>query len=214
MKTFLFFLFYSIFCLSSFSQVSEISTLTNRKSELERMRNILNDSIKRIDTRLNYLKLKENPPQKISSIYTKTKIISDAKIKNKPEVLADIISIIPAGDSLIVYDYFNGYWQIEKDSVTGYTSDLYLAKNQRMLAMLNKRAKNELVNRFGEKTANRITNHEIWIGMTSELVVLSIGYPKEVNKSTYSWGVHEQWIYDNKYIYLENDKLTSWQEQR
>ena len=32
------------------------------------------------------------------------------------------------------------------------------------------------------------------------------GMPTEINKTTYEWGVSEQWVYpDNKYIYIEED---------
>jgi hypothetical protein len=48
--------------------------------------------------------------------------------------------------------------------------------------------------------------------MTSEMVIDSQGRPKDINKTVGSWGVHEQWVYENNtYLYLENDRLTSWQ---
>ena len=49
------------------------------------------------------------------------------------------------------------------------------------------------------------------IGMTSEEAIKSTwGEPKEINKSTYSWGIKEQWCYsDNRYIYLEDGVVTS-----
>jgi len=58
----------------------------------------------------------------------------------------------------------------------------------------------------------KIFQEEIWIGMTSEMVIDSQGRPKDINKTVGSWGVHEQWVYENNtYLYLENDRLTSWQ---
>lgn len=52
------------------------------------------------------------------------------------------------------------------------------------------------------------------IGMTADEVLHSTwGKPKKINKSTYSWGTKEQWVYyGNKYIYLENGIVTSIQE--
>ncbi len=52
--------------------------------------------------------------------------------------------------------------------------------------------------------------------MTSDMAVESLGKPSEINKSVGSWGVHEQWNYIiyNAYLYFENGKLTSWQEQK
>ena len=37
----------------------------------------------------------------------------------------------------------------------------------------------------------------------------SWGKPRKVNRSTYTFGVHEQWVYDGGYLYFEDGKLTS-----
>ncbi len=52
------------------------------------------------------------------------------------------------------------------------------------------------------------------IGMTAEQVEASTwGKPKDINKTTYSWGVKEQWVYSNyRYIYLEDGVVTAIQE--
>ena len=49
------------------------------------------------------------------------------------------------------------------------------------------------------------------IGMTAEEVLKSTwGEPEHINKTTYSWGVKEQWCYSAyRYIYLENGIVTS-----
>lgn len=49
------------------------------------------------------------------------------------------------------------------------------------------------------------------IGMTAEEVKESTwGTPKEINKTTYEWGITEQWVYSGyRYIYFENGKVTS-----
>lgn len=49
------------------------------------------------------------------------------------------------------------------------------------------------------------------IGMTAKEVKNSAwGEPEDINKSTYSWGIKEQWCYsDNRYIYLEDGIVTS-----
>lgn len=52
------------------------------------------------------------------------------------------------------------------------------------------------------------------IGMTAKEVEASTwGKPKDINKTTYSWGVKEQWVYSNyRYIYLEDGVVTAIQE--
>ena len=57
-----------------------------------------------------------------------------------------------------------------------------------------------------------IKAQRIIIGMTKEQILLSWGKPDKINRTVGSWGVHEQWIYGDKYLYLENDKLTSFQD--
>ena len=48
--------------------------------------------------------------------------------------------------------------------------------------------------------------------MMDKQVLSSWGEPKERNKTVGSWGVHEQWIYGERYIYIQNGVLTSYQE--
>lgn len=52
------------------------------------------------------------------------------------------------------------------------------------------------------------------IGMTSDEILKSTwGEPKKINKTTYSWGIAEQWVYSNyRYIYFENGIVTAIQE--
>ena len=56
-----------------------------------------------------------------------------------------------------------------------------------------------------QETTQAIKNNPA-LGMTAEEVLQTTwGKPKRINKTTYTWGIEEQWIYpDNQYIYLEN----------
>lgn len=56
-----------------------------------------------------------------------------------------------------------------------------------------------------------IKNQEICRGMTKDMAILSWGEPNDINRSVGSWGVQEQWCYENSYLYFENGRLTSWQ---
>lgn len=64
-----------------------------------------------------------------------------------------------------------------------------------------------------------IAERKIWIGMTEDQLILSWGLPDDRNNSTYSFGVHSQWVYGTfgSYVYLEGKdnnslKVTSWQD--
>ena len=62
------------------------------------------------------------------------------------------------------------------------------------------------------KFKNAIIDKKIKIGMTKKMVLDSWGAPNDIHRTVGSWGVHEQWVYDNQYLYLENDILTSFQD--
>ena len=73
---------------------------------------------------------------------------------------------------------------------------------------------------------DRIERHELWIGMTEEQAVLSVGETLDKNRTTTANGVREQWVYDTHdtaiisaitgafsgYLYFEDGRLTSWQD--
>ena len=197
---------------SGYSQNQELQKLVIIRDSLIIKRNQINDSLKIIDVRINFLKFKESDLNNQNIIFTETTTRSAAKIKNKPDVFGDIIGSIPKGEIIKVYDYFDSYWLVEKDSIKGYTSEIYLLNNQQMNKIKQSHDRSKTINKFGESVANKIFNHSIWIGMTDEMARLSIGSPLEVNRTTGSWGIHEQWVYKNRYLYFENGKLTSWQD--
>lgn len=55
-----------------------------------------------------------------------------------------------------------------------------------------------------------IANGKVRIGMTQEQVVVAWGRPEDINKTVYSFGVHEQWVYGiGSYLYFEDGILTT-----
>ena len=157
--------------------------------------------------------------------YTKT----DAKVKAKPSPMGELLGTIKKKKPVTVYDYEGGYWLISYGNLNGYTSDLYLNIQPEMEAYLlaiesKKKIEDEetrkrvaekqahKLDKFDEATASKIRAHKYWIGMTTEMARLSRGNPDDINRSVGSWGTHEQWVYDNLYLYFEDGKLTNWQE--
>lgn len=135
-------------------------------------------------------------------------------------------SIIVAYD-LIVNTYNNNYCMVEKLSEDGYNNNIVYAfmynedgQPQRYEVKVN--ADNEIESVI--KTLQIKTNNEQFkkefnrippaIGMTAEEVKNSTwGEPIKINKSTYSWGTSEQWVYSGyKYVYLDNGVVTAIQE--
>lgn len=62
------------------------------------------------------------------------------------------------------------------------------------------------------KIVRAIKDQKVVLGMTAKQVELSWGKPEDVNRSVGSWGVHEQWVYGRQYLYLENGKVSSFQD--
>ncbi|MCF8372011.1 MAG: hypothetical protein K9H64_10335 [Bacteroidales bacterium] len=79
-----------------------------------------------------------------------------------------------------------------------------------------KRKKNEeerhknIRSKYGTFYGNLILENKVQLGMTKEMCELSWGYPVDINRTTVSGLVHEQWVYSYKnYLYFENGKLTA-----
>jgi len=80
------------------------------------------------------------------------------------------------------------------------------------MVILKEKKLNRLTKEYGKRYAKYIFEGKICLGMTKKMVMDSMGEPDKVNRSVGSWGVHEQWIYNEMYLYFENNKLTSWQD--
>lgn len=66
-----------------------------------------------------------------------------------------------------------------------------------------------LAKKYGSKNAKDIVNGYIRIGMTKQMCKEAWGEPYDINKTTTSYGTHEQWCYGNNYVYFEGNKITA-----
>lgn len=67
-----------------------------------------------------------------------------------------------------------------------------------------------LENKYGPAMAVRIYNGKIWKGMNSEMVKDSWGQAGKVNREVAGNVIKEQWIYQNTWLYFENNTLVEW----
>jgi hypothetical protein len=75
--------------------------------------------------------------------------------------------------------------------------------------LINKK-RADLTKKYGSlEIVEKIMAKKIWLGMTDKMARESWGTPDDINRTVGSWGVHEQWIYGNTYVYFENGILTS-----
>ncbi|HYW09972.1 MAG TPA: hypothetical protein VE913_23605 [Longimicrobium sp.] len=49
----------------------------------------------------------------------------------------------------------------------------------------------------------------IQLGFTPQQVRAGWGRPRDITRSIYTFGVHEQWVYDGGYVYFEDGVVTS-----
>jgi hypothetical protein len=92
-------------------------------------------------------------------------------------------------------------------------------------ALQLERSKKDLADRLAAEKQDRIDKaadrarrkkEGVRIGMSQEDVLSSSwGRPERVNRTTYSFGTHEQWVYGNsQYLYFENGVLKTIQNSR
>lgn len=234
-------LIFILVCYSTFStfaqtNITKISVLENNlkrlenvSQELKNRTHVIQDSIRLIESQITN--------EKYASISTKeficiTKNGVQSRLRDIPSTSGNEITIIPKNKSIEVLEYMgDSYWKVRYITFIGYLNEVFLIQTEEMKYAIKKfeenkkvsdknqkeqiknRTLNELKARFGNENAYSILNHSIWIGMTNDMATESIGSPKAINKSIGSWGIHEQWVYDKKFLYFENGILTSWQEE-
>jgi hypothetical protein len=97
------------------------------------------------------------------------------------------------------------------DSIQPIQDSINNAIKQKQIEFDLKR-KNDLIEEYGQTIGIGIYYNRITIGMNKEMIIDILGEPKDINRDIGSWGVHEQWVYEKKYLYFENGILTSWQD--
>ena len=224
-----------LFSLKGFTQQTEITELENQKKEILNQIKHLTDSIKSIELKINSIKSREI--QKIVSDSSLTATVrSGAKLKKTAHPLGELITTLTEDKEVVILDYKDGYFGVCTDSLCGYMSDLWIKRSdkindfiktketeERELKRLERERKLKAqkaeyaelekgyIKKYGQKTYNKLKEGYYWIGMNREMATISLGSPKDINRTVGSWGVHEQWVYDNLYLYFENGKLTSYQ---
>jgi hypothetical protein len=71
-----------------------------------------------------------------------------------------------------------------------------------------------LENKYGSSIAARLMAGKVWKGMNGEMVKDSWGNPKKINRVISNNRIKEEWIYNNSWLYIENDMLVEWGPRR
>jgi DNA integrity scanning protein DisA with diadenylate cyclase activity len=201
----------------------EKEVIDEKIDSLETLKFDLDQKITVIRKKINQVELQN---QKEKGIPTKISSMG-GKLRDTPSLVGNTIAELNENDEILIYDWFQKpYFKASFEGKAGYISYSSLVENEFIKNALGeikaeqfKKLEEDnpkfarLIKKYGKATAARIMAKDIWIGMTSEMAQDALGKPGDINRSTFSWGVHEQWVYSNgKYLYFEDGVLTSWQD--
>jgi hypothetical protein len=187
-------------------------------------------SINAQDNRANALQSLEssqsqNQDAKLTAIISKATRLFGSK-----DDLTSVIMIVPAGDTVDVIGSDSTYFHIIYQESEGYIFKrhatikniiAYVApvSQQRSNVQEEQPVQQQqqqisrfsyLENKYGTSMAARLISGKIWKGMTTGMVQDSWGSPKKINRVINGNVIKEEWIYNNTWIYFENDMLTEW----
>jgi len=226
----------SLFLYGQVSSNPKIEKLQLIADRLQKEIKLKTDSLYLVNETIHQLKFNNyntlsNTNENMSSLAT---LKIDGKLRKSNNPLSEIIILLSKGDTINLTDYQSGYWIINKGQFFGYISEIYLNQNEeidkfkknlikrneefKILYEREKQIKSQLENnkklyaKFGQLIGDRLINGEYWIGMTTEMAEISLGSPRNKNKSVGKWGVNEQWVYYKDYLYFENGILESYQK--
>ena len=217
---------------------TKIDSLKSVENSFKNKINALVRQIERLEQQKLAMQIKENMNETGGH---KTSIVNDAELKSEPDPFSKTVALVPKGSEIIIFHYKSAYWMAEYKNNFGYIMEIYIDENdiisgikdkdvkakqekelierenwQRQKKLHNEKElakrKDDLIKKYGKKIGENIFQGVIWMGMTKEMVIDSRGRPNDINRTVGEWGVHEQWVYNNTYLYFENGKLTSWQE--
>lgn len=202
------------------AQSSEL--LEIKKSSLEKRIAVLQDSLKLVVNKIEADKFSKL--NKSSDGNLLVKVNKGGKIRsNKNNPTESPIYTFLDTATVKTYSYDNGYFKIVYNGFVGYINDLYVLDKEGVINHYEKikqlklksqvaKSENEMIKRYGKSIYDKLKNGYYWIGMSSEMALISLGLPDQVNSTVGKWGNYEQWVYKNTYLYFENEKLTSYQK--
>lgn len=154
-------------------------------------------------------------------------------LRAEPSITSDIIFRPESGQTVQLFDFYKKpYVKAKIGDVVGYFSSMCLVSSDIVQRLIhsddpellelierygasspevkfrgnNKRIR--FVKKYGETYGIRISNSEIWIGMTEEMLLDSWGRPNNKNITETAFGRSEQWVYNrgqfrSDYVYLD-----------
>lgn len=99
---------------------------------------------------------------------------------------------------------------IERETVIqGRTQELcHSDQHDRVIRFLEKRPE------WDDETIAAVSCRRIHMGMDAVQVRAAWGNPEHINRTVVGNTTNEQWVYGSTYVYLDNDAVSSWQDER
>lgn len=227
-------IFLMIFLVSTFGslEAQNLDSLRKAKVRMTNCVSLINDSIKNIDAQITVLETKL-VIKKYKESTLKVVCRKEAKLRNNPDPLSSISATLPAGSIVTIIDYLDGYLGVCSDTLCGYLNDIWInptEESNRFIAIkkeeiehfkkaiANKQAienaeqEKSYIKKYGVAVYNKLKQGKFWIGMDENMAIISLNFPDKINRTVTRYGVHEQWVYSDKYLYFENGILTAYQD--
>lgn len=217
MRTFI--LLIAIILLSKYGIAQSLDSLSTMKIKLTKQILIIKGEMDKLSKERDSLQIELI---KINQEITKLNNISDstetftgiinfmgAALRENPDVNSMELIHVSPGDTVLLYScYSKPFFKAMHNDYIGYISSSSLEKSTKVQSIIDKSLSKEdpklaaLTRQHGSYNASRIINHEYWLGMTDGMALSSLGSPDKINRTTGSFGIHEQWIYYGKDLYL------------
>ena len=153
---------------------------------------------------------------------------SSSRLFGSKDDLTTVILIIPAGTNVQVLGWDTTYLKVLFEDNEGYifkrqaVIDVKPAQpqtaNQAERPVQTEQPVQQqqvsrfsyLENKYGSNLAARLNSGKIWKGMSGEMVQDSWGSPQKIDRVINGNVIKEEWIYNNTWLYIENNMLTDW----
>ena len=219
----------ALFSLTGFSQDYEVKI-----AELEQKMKAFEDSIRIFERQI--AQLKSESLLKMSSSIVMVSVKSQTKLRTEPKIYGKVIRFLNEDDRVVadLEDYSGGFIKVCFNNECGYINEIKVKPNEQFdkfkeamrleryvrdqerkgnKGVLDAQREEKIIRKIGKAKYNDLKLGYIWLGITTEMAIVSRGQPEDINTSTGSWGTHEQWVYsDGTYLYFENGILTAHQK--
>ena len=212
-----------------------LEQLTILRSELNNHIRSLQDSLSKIDKEIEQIKIKEviekvsearlvTTTRGTAQLRNEPGVLGDRiKTLNKSEII--ILDYhkgyfgVQVGD---VFGYLSEVWVNTNEEIEQFVKHKREEEEkEKQIVLAQKKEESEKLNeemraaaetkrqsylkKYGKETMDKLMKGYVWIGMTTEMALISQGEPDRRIRSVGSWGVHEQWVYGlSKHLFFEN----------